>query len=129
VAEGPRQSTEERTEFVQLLAAQTGTSAEEASRTVDQWDKVWERSVQKFENAKQDASRKAEEARKVTAVAALWTAVAMVLGGLTAFAGGVVGFHCRMRQFEREESVPRTDGYRARTTTMTEVERQTPATT
>lgn len=95
----------ERAEMVQLLAAQTGMSADVAERTLRQWDSVWARSVQTFETARQAAADAAEKARLAAIAAASWAAVAMLLGAAAALFGGAYGARCRLRGLERDHQL------------------------
>jgi len=91
----------EQDELRTLLASQLGISQEAAQQTLDQWQKVWQQGVGRYEAAKQKALDAAEVAKKRTAQAALIAFVLMFLSLIAAVAGALVGCLCAWK-CERE---------------------------
>jgi len=82
----------DREALVNVVAARSGKSKEEASKIVDRWEQTYREAKEQFTKAKDQTERKAREAgdyaaRKVSH-AAFWTFAAMLLGlGAAAFGG------------------------------------------
>lgn len=100
--DGAAQSASERDELVRLIASQAGISPAVAERTLAQWDRVWDGGVQRYEEAKAEAARVAEEARGMAMAAAGWAAAAMLLGAIAALFGGAIGSATRLRSLACE---------------------------
>lgn len=81
----------DRDALVNVVAARTGKSKEDASKVVDSWDKTYQQAREKLAQTKEVAERKAREAGDAAARgvshAALWSFLAM-LGGLATSALG-----------------------------------------
>ena len=81
----------DRDALINVVAARTGKSKEDATRIVDGWDKTYQQAREKFTEVKAQTEQKAREAGDATARgvshAALWTFLAM-LGSLGASAFG-----------------------------------------
>ena len=88
------QTDAERGELVSLIATEAGVSQQNAVKAIDQWDRVWATSVNRWNVAKEEAKIAADQARKVTGQAACWSVIAMALGALAAAAGGACGVVC-----------------------------------
>ena len=82
----------DRDALVNVVAARSGKSKEEASKIVDRWEQTYREAKEQFAKVKDQAERKAREAgdlaaRKVSQ-AAFWTFAAMLVGlGAAAFGG------------------------------------------
>ncbi|MBL8840853.1 MAG: hypothetical protein JNL90_04905 [Planctomycetes bacterium] len=100
--DGATPPANERDELVRLIASQAGISPAVAERTLAQWDRVWDGGVQRYEEAKAEAARVAEEARGMAMVAAGWAAAAMLLGAIAALIGGAIGSSARLRSLACE---------------------------
>lgn len=98
VLEGSTLAAGERAELVNLLADRLDISPEAAERTLVQWSNVWDASVQRFEQAKAEASEVADQARAYATAAAGWAAFAMLLGAIVAAFGGAYGTACALRR-------------------------------
>ncbi|KAH0533740.1 hypothetical protein FGG08_007579, partial [Glutinoglossum americanum] len=85
----------EHAELIGLLAAQTGTSPEAAAKGLEQWQRVWAQTVEKYHAAKERAKAAADHARHITGQAACWSVIAMVLTAVSALLGGALGSACR----------------------------------
>ncbi len=94
------QTDAERAELVALIGSEAGISKESATKALEQWDRVWTASVDKWKMAKDEAMNAAEKTRKVTAQAACWSVIAMALGALGAIGGGAYGVACRNSRFD-----------------------------
>ena len=92
--EKSHQTDAERAELVSLIASETGVSQANAVKALEQWDRVWANSVNRWNVAKEQAKVAADQARKVTAQAACWSVIAMALGLMAAAAGGACGVAC-----------------------------------
>lgn len=81
--------------IVNVLVARTDMTREQASSTVDQWAVTAAQAREKFNQAKAEAERKAREAGDVlaraTSRAAVFAAIAMLLGAAAAAFGGSLG--------------------------------------
>ena len=95
-----QQTDAERAELVGLLAAQTGTTPAAAQKALDQWQRVWAQSVEKYHAAKERAKAAADHARHITGQAACWSVIAMVLTAVSALFGGALGSACRRTRVE-----------------------------
>jgi hypothetical protein len=89
----------DRQEIIGLLSAQLGLSNEEASRSLDQWQRTWRTTVERYETAKSDATERAKQlalaAKRHTAQAAMAGFSLMVIGAISAFLGALYGHACR----------------------------------
>jgi hypothetical protein len=74
-------SPEDRAYAAQLIARETGMSQPDAERRVDE---VLGKAKAARDAAAENARKAAEEARKAAQVAALWSAIAMLAGGVAA---------------------------------------------
>lgn len=94
----------EKEELAGLVAAQLGIGKEAAVKTLDQWERSWDASVAKFNEAQETAKQKAMEAaaaaKKYTASAAGISFGLMLVGLVAAIIGGIFGSVC----FRREEA-------------------------
>lgn len=85
----------DRDAIINVLVARTNMSRTEASRTVDQWQEMYQKTRSKYEQAKEQAAQKAREVADATARnvsrAALWTFVALLIGLGAATWGGHLG--------------------------------------
>lgn len=88
------QTDAERAELVALISSETGVTPANANKALEQWDRVWANSVNRWNVAKEQAKVAADQARKVTAQAACWSVIAMALGLMAACAGGACGVAC-----------------------------------
>jgi len=88
------QTDAERAELISLIASETGVSQANAIKALEQWDRVWVTSVNRWKVAKDETKLAADQARKLTAQAACWSVIAMALGLLAAAAGGACGVAC-----------------------------------
>lgn len=99
-----RPSGAEREELAGLVSSQLGISKEAAVKTLDQWERSWDASVAKFneakETAKQEAMEAAAAAKRYTASAAGISFGLMLVGLVAAIIGGIFGGVC----FRREEA-------------------------
>lgn len=95
VDEKPQQTDAERAELIALLAAQTGTTQAAAEKGLQQWQRVWAQTVEKYNAAKERAKVAADHARHITGQAACWSVIAMVLTAVAALFGGALGSACR----------------------------------
>lgn len=93
--EKPQQTDAERAELIGLLAAQTGTTPAAAQKGLEQWQRVWAQSVEKYRAAKEQGKVAADHARRITGQAACWSVIAMVLTAVSALFGGALGASCR----------------------------------
>lgn len=91
----PQQTDAERAELIGLLATQTGTTPAAAQKALEQWQRVWGQSVEKYRAAKEQAKVAADHARRITGQAACWSVIAMVLTAVSALCGGALGASCR----------------------------------
>lgn len=84
-----------REDLIQTLAANTDLSEAEARQTVSQWEDQAASLRANVESAAQtvreEAPQVAEDATDALGTAALWAAIALLLGAVAAIAGGVVG--------------------------------------
>ena len=81
-------SDEDRSYMVNLVASNTGVSTEEAQRRVDAF-------IQSVKDARDHAKTAADEARKAAASAALYTALALIIGAFIASVSGAIGGRLR----------------------------------
>jgi len=82
----------DREAVVNVVAARTGKSKEEAGKIVDRWEQTYQQAKEQYEKAKVVAEQKAREAGDVAARnishAAFWSFLAMLTGlGAAAFGG------------------------------------------
>lgn len=96
----PLQTDAERAELVSLIASETGVSQANAVKALEQWDRVWATSVNRWNEAKDQVKVAADQARKVTAQAACWSVIAMAFGLMAAAAGGACGVACHRTKVE-----------------------------
>lgn len=96
----PTQTDAERAELVALIASETGVTQANATKALEQWDRVWLNSVNRWNVAKEQAKAAADQVRKVTAQAAAWSVIAMALGLMAACAGGACGVACHRSKSE-----------------------------
>lgn len=102
-----KQTDAERAELVALIASESGVSPANATKALEQWDRVWAASVNRWNMAKEQAKVAADQARKLTAQAACWSVIAMALGLMAAAAGGACGVAChRTKVDSRPGHVP-----------------------
>lgn len=78
----------DREEVVKGLMARTGTSREEATRTVENWIKTYERATVE---ANQQARQAADTTAAAVAKASIWGFLALLIGAAAAGCGGVLG--------------------------------------
>ena len=82
----------DREALVNVVAARTGKSKDEASQVVANWEKTYQQAKEQYEKAKEVAAQKAREAANATARgvthAAFWTFAAMFVGLGAAAIGG-----------------------------------------
>lgn len=98
--EKTKQTDAERGELVSLIASESGVSQANATKALEQWDRVWAASVNRWNMAKEQAKVAADQARKVTAQAACWSVIAMALSLMAAAAGGACGVACHRTKDE-----------------------------
>jgi len=84
----------DREAVVNVVAARSGKSKEEAAKIVDRWEQTYQQAREQFEKAKTQAERKAREAGDIAARnvshAAFWSFIAMLVGlGAAAYGGRV----------------------------------------
>lgn len=94
------QTDAERAELVALIGSETGVAPANATKALEQWDRVWANSVNRWNVAKEQAKVAADQVRKVTAQAACWSVIAMALGLMAACAGGACGVACHRTKAE-----------------------------
>jgi hypothetical protein len=101
-------SEPERNEINQLLASQLGITPEAAQLTMDQWQRTWNESLQRFQTAKEEAKQTALQVattvKRRTAQAAIIGFFIMMAGMGAAIAGAVWGFHCHCSKRARIEN-------------------------
>ena len=81
-------SDENRTYLVNLVASNTGVSSDEAQKRVDAF-------LQSVKEARDQAKAAADETRKAAASAALYTALALLVGAFIASVSAVIGGRLR----------------------------------
>jgi hypothetical protein len=81
-------STEDKTYLSNLVAAKTGATPEDAQKRVDAF-------IQSVQDAATKAKAAADEARKSAATAALYTALALLIGAFIASVAAVIGGRLR----------------------------------
>ena len=105
--DGKPLSETDRQELTTLIASQLGIPAEAATKTLDQWQRVWREGAERFQAAKEDAKRTAIEAATVakrrTAQAAFIAFLVMIAGLGAAIAGAVSGSTCVWTRARAEE--------------------------
>lgn len=91
----------DRDEATALVASQLGISPEAGRAAYDQWLRVWNEGVSRFEAVKEDAKRSAQNAATIaakrTAQAAILAFFAMIVGLGAAIAGALCGSACAMK--------------------------------
>ncbi len=103
-SDGKRTQTDaEQAELVSLISSEAGISQEAATKALAQWDRVWAASVAQWDVAKNEALQAAEATRKVTAQAACWSVIAMVLAAISAVMGGACGVACRRNAVNHQQ--------------------------
>jgi hypothetical protein len=92
----PALNAADKDALVNIVAARTGKSHDEAQQIVDNYAQTYQQAMAKFQQVKQEAEQKAREAADATARGvskAAWGALVLLLvGGLIAFVAGVFGF-------------------------------------
>ena len=92
----PALNAADKDALVNIVAARTGKSHDEAQQIVDNYAQSYQQMMVKFQQLKQEAGQKAREAADATARGvskAAWSALALlVIGGLLAFVAGLFGF-------------------------------------
>ena len=92
----------DRDEITRLLASQLGITPEAARLTIDQWQRTWNDSLQRYQSAKDEAKQTAlavaTMVKRRTAQAAIIGFFIMVAGLGAAIAGAVSGFHCLIKR-------------------------------
>lgn len=78
----------DREEVVNVLMARTDMSREEATRTVDNWIRTYERATIE---ANQQARQMADTTADAVAKAAIWGFLALLIGAAAAGCGGIIG--------------------------------------
>ena len=94
------QTDAERAELVALIGSEAGVTPANATKALEQWDRVWANSVNRWNVAKEQGKVAADQVRKVTAQAACWSVIAMALGLMAACAGGACGVVCHRTKAE-----------------------------
>ncbi len=94
--QNPDQVTEQdREAFVDVLAARTELSREEARDRVDSWINSYQSALAQAQGTASDVAQQAEQyleqAAGALATAALWAFIMMLLGGIAAAVGGALG--------------------------------------
>lgn len=91
----PAVDAADRDALVNIIAARTGKSHEEAGQIADNYVQTYQKAVAQYESLKREAEQKAREAADATARAvshAAWvTLVMLVLGAAISFAAGLLG--------------------------------------
>jgi len=109
-------TADEEAEVQRLLASQLGISQEDAKQAMAQWDRVWQESVQAYEQAKEKALEIAETAKERAAQAAFIAGAVMLIGLAAAIAGACLGAKCGWRS-DRDRLYGATSGTPHRVTT------------
>ena len=85
----------DRDALINVVAARSGKSKEEATQIVDRWEQTYQKAKEEFNKAKEEAAQKAREAGDATArkvaQAAGWSFAALLLGLAAAGFGGSLG--------------------------------------
>jgi hypothetical protein len=85
----------DRQDLIELLANRTDMTRQEAARTVDEWEQLYRQTRSELQQTWQDVQRQAGETAEVAADVgadvAWWSFAALMVGALSALAGGVVG--------------------------------------
>ncbi len=81
-------SDEDRTYLATLVASKTGVSTDEAQKRVDAF-------IESVKNVTAQAKAAADEARKAAATAALYTALALLIGAFIASVSAAIGGRLR----------------------------------
>jgi VIT1/CCC1 family predicted Fe2+/Mn2+ transporter len=81
-------SDEDRSYMVNLVAGNAGVTTDEAQRRVDAF-------IQSVKDARDHAKTAADEARKAATSAALYTALALIIGAFIASVSGAIGGRLR----------------------------------
>jgi Flp pilus assembly protein TadB len=81
-------SDDDRTYVAQLVASKTGISTDEAQKRVDAF-------IESVKDASAKAKAAADEARKSAATAALYTALALLIGAFIASVSAAIGGRLR----------------------------------
>ena len=91
----------DREALVNVVAARTGKSKDEASQVVANWEKTYQQAKEQYEETKEAAARKAREAGDATARsishAAFWSFAAMLVGLGSAAVGGFLSVPNHLR--------------------------------
>jgi len=92
----PALNAADKDALVNIVAARTGKSHDEAQQIVDNYAQTYQQAMAKFQQLKQEAEQKTREAADATARGvskAAWGAlVLLIVGGLIAFFAGLFGF-------------------------------------
>jgi len=92
----PALNAADKEALVNIVAARTGKSHEEAQQIVDNYAQTYQQAMAKFQQLKQETEQKAREAADATARGvskAAWSAlVLLIIGGVIAFLAGLFGF-------------------------------------
>ena len=95
----PALNAADKDALVNIVAARTGKSHEEAQQVVDNYAQTYQQAMAKFQQLKQEAEQKTREAADTAAKGvskAAWTGlVILLLGAILAFFAGVFGFQRR----------------------------------
>ena len=78
----------DRQAVIDILVQQGGMSPEEAERTLQTLEAEYQQAVQEVE---QQAGQAAQAAAETVSSAALWSFIALLLGGIAAAGGGWIG--------------------------------------
>lgn len=81
----------DREAVVNVLVARTDMSREEAQQTVKEYEATAEQARQQLQQAGEQATQTADQVIASVSRAALWTAIAMVVGAVAAAGGGATG--------------------------------------
>ena len=92
----PALNAADKDALVNIVAARTGKSHDEAQQIVDNYAQTYQQAMAKFQQLKQETEQKAREAADATARGvskAAWSALALlIIGGAIAFFAGLFGF-------------------------------------
>ncbi|GGX33671.1 hypothetical protein GCM10007242_46130 [Pigmentiphaga litoralis] len=95
----PALNAADKEALVNIIQARTGKSREESQRIADNYERTYNQTMAKIEEAKKQAEQKAREAADATARAvsqgAWWTLATLIIGMLIAGAAGAAGFKRR----------------------------------